>query len=289
MRRPIRLIAIVLLLVAGATRGASPDAEPRTTLVRITLSDDCYQNDSIKVVLDGNESEIWALKKRDMAGTGTWTFSWKDRRKRKFPGNPLSASLRLGGRRTYCRTAVEGPERGGKGESVAVFEFRCDKQEAVALKVVTVAKDTQPFKISYYRWLPKDPSPKSDDLDCSCREQGDNAGTVDLFDVRIPEELVFFELRADRGAVGVALFPPGARAPGIFLRRTGPKGVLRMDPAIRRYANPIDPGVRLGPKGVATIQLFQRALPGADFSGLAIDIDQKLLKNLETVDFTVPR
>src|SRR5437762_3339629 len=87
--------AVIVSFISAAT------ADARTVNVRITLKGACRTvnlANGISAVINGNEAEPLHPTAEDR---NHWSGDWEDPRNPAFPDARISASVRLGGARTY--------------------------------------------------------------------------------------------------------------------------------------------------------------------------------------------
>jgi hypothetical protein len=281
------VLGIVALTAFSSVMAAEGKSRaPRPVEVKIELTGRCNLV-HVTVVFEGDEGHLTTRVKKDADGY-FWT-EWLDSRDRgRFPDNPICASLRLDGSRTYCRLSQR--QKDDRDADVAFFSFDCDEREA---QQVTI--DAHPsIDFSYVREL-KRSRKKSDPpepLDCPCSEKAHFEERRTIPDLVFPSEKVLLQLGAwqpDSEAAGLLVFSEDPHVPGLFAFSADARnrGRLVAGPGIQKPAKNVDKGlsIRLERSEIVK-QLFVQRSKNGDFSSPAIDIDEKALSKLTYVDIT---
>ncbi len=294
----VLLTAIVDLTLTTHSR-AQPLDLPRRVFLEVTLPSGCYKGGKLDIIVNGDEARPISLAQARKDGSDTWIIDkWRDDRKgKRFPRAPITASLRLDDSRTYCRTAEEDKDPQG-GAPIARFNFRCDLQPVTSLQIATVIEGAGSFPVKYSRWLNKSPV-RQDDLDCESDERGEFAGTAEINSIRFYEENVFLQLgptQSDFAQGGLRLFSidsrkPSAVSPGIFKRSLNRHGFPEIEEIANDHVTVTNDrrGLRIQKKGIETLQLRQNPMPNGRFPGEPISIFHEALKNLKYVDVMVDK
>ena len=268
-------------VVAGQSR------PPRPVVVKIELTGRCELVRNITVVFEGDEEHTITRIRRDSDGY-LWT-DWLDSRNgTRFPDEPICASLRLDGTRTYCRLSQS--QKNDRDEDVAFFSFDCDERQAWQVTI-----DAHPsIDVSYVRELRRhlEKTDHSDPLDCPCSEKAHFEKRRTIPDLVFPSEKVLLQLGAwqpDSEAPGLLIFSEDPKVPGLFAfsSDTKTRGQLVAGPGIRKPAKNVDKGLSITLERREIIKpLFVQRSKSGDFSSPAIDIDEEALSKLTYVDVT---
>lgn len=170
------LFAAALLSIAPVVSGQSATAHK----IEITLTDeDCAKATEVFVVA-GNDDRTRLRATRDPVDPCRWHAELDE----PFPITRTRFSLRLRGKRTGCRYAIEVPDKTNVLESAGRLRFAYPTNPA---RDLTIAADPTTFTLSYVRVLPAD---KNDPGSVECREGADWTGSAPLTDVLLNGETI---------------------------------------------------------------------------------------------------
>jgi hypothetical protein len=279
--RVLGMGAFMLLLVTANARAE------RKIIVRIKLSGACdvlrEKSRDLLVVLNGDETTPITPAPRK-GHSRTWETNWEDRRGATFPKEPLCASVRLGGGRTYCERAVQGEDYDKNDAVVAEFSFDCDEQD-----VLQVTIDTHPgIAFSYVRELKRidNGNGRPDPSECECLEKATTRGKRIVRDVMIPPEKLLVRLgltTAISDGGGLLLFSADDKSPGVLVV-AGKSKLLVNDPFLKDCATDIENGFQFEREDIVqSLIVKNRARPLTD---PALDLYEKTFGNLKSVDVT---
>jgi len=272
--------AVFVLLV-----GVSAQAQ-RELKIKIRLFRPCSAGDRIVVVFDGDESNPSFIPCKEDSSGVFWIPQWFDERPKKFPEEPLSASLRLNDWRSDCRMAKE---EKAAGVPVASFKFFDDSQAVKTVKIQTEMEDDSRLPVSYVRRIEKSPIDHGDDLDCECVERDAREGSAEIRRTRFPAERVLLQLglrKANPDGPGLLVFSNSA-VRGLLTQDL--KIGSAVDRRFKKDVTEIKGGLRLSRRGVERALLVKRSRVNGDFSSDGATVDAKLLTKLKTVEVTVEK